>query len=245
MSDGRASPELLAELWRALLEEMLEELKASKKPPVDLMQVARKFLRDNGTTAPDEADHRKIPLDLPDHLAASLGQLQPDKEGLRVWDLKGMTLLSGSFRKPETDAEWVSALSDNAKVIPKYFANSHRTGFSRIAAAIEWYEDSLISDDQSMAFIAACIGLESIFGEEATGMTELSRRLVDRYSFMLGKDRDERSELARDFEEVLKVRGQLVHARTSRLKAKDRVQLDKVREMLLRSIQHEVRPFLA
>jgi len=72
-----------------------------------------------------------------------------------------------------------------------------------------------------MAFLAACIGLESIFGEKPSGMTELSRRLVDRDSFMLGKDRDERGKLARDFEEVLKVRGELVHARTSRLKAKD------------------------
>jgi hypothetical protein len=192
----------------------------------------------------DVINQREIALQLPDRLAASLGRLVPDEEGLQTWDSQGKILLGGSYRRPRTDAEWTGALSDNAKAISNFFANSHKTGFARIGAAIEWYEDSRLNDDQTLAFLAACIGLESLLGEETSGMTELSRRLVDRYSFMLGKDRDDRGKLAQEFEEVLKVRGELVHARASRLKPKDRVQLDKVREMLWRTINHEMRPLL-
>lgn len=192
----------------------------------------------------DVADRRETALQLPEHLARALGSLRPDTDALRVWDTNKGGGLFGSQRKPETDAEWAAAFQGNTVQVSNYFANCHRTGFSRVAAAIEWYEDSRLNDDQSLAFLAACIGLESIFGEEGSGMNELSRRLADRYSFMLGKDRDERVKLASEFDEVLKVRGQLVHARTSRLKAKDRLQLDRVRDMLWRSIQHEIRPFL-
>lgn len=59
-ADGRASPELLAELWRCLLEELLEKVKAPRAPSVELLQVARKFLRDNGSAVPDAAARKDL-----------------------------------------------------------------------------------------------------------------------------------------------------------------------------------------
>lgn len=193
----------------------------------------------------DVSDGSTKGITLPDQLAKALGALGPDQKSLQVMDLSAGTLLTRSFRSPKTDAEWVNAVTHSSRLVSRYFANRHLTGFARVAAAIEWYEDSLLNNDQSMAFLAACIGLESIFGEESTGMSEMSQRLGDRYSFMLGKDRDHRSRLASEFKEVLKLRGELVHARRSRLRPKDRAQLDKVRDMLWRSISHEMRPFLS
>lgn len=53
MSDGRASRATLEALWRLLLEDLVAKLQAPKKVAVDLLQVARKFLRDNACGAPD------------------------------------------------------------------------------------------------------------------------------------------------------------------------------------------------
>jgi len=191
----------------------------------------------------DEVSGEAKSLSLPDNLATVLGGLRPDVDGLNVWE-QGKTLLGGITRPPASNVEWIQAVEVSARQIPIFFSNRHRTGFPRIAAAIEWYEDSHLIGDQSLAFLSACIGLESIFGEDE-GLGELSKRLGDRYSFMLGSDRDDRARLGREFEEILAVRGKLVHARENRLKAKDLQHLDKVRGMLWQSIRHELRPFVA
>jgi hypothetical protein len=179
-------------------------------------------------------------LVLPDRLSAHLGGLKIKGNTLQVHDPSGGSLLN--FRDVVTDEERLSALEIRLGLLARFYSRAELPGFARLTAAIEWYEDSLTDDDQTMAFLAACIGLESIFGEEE-GLSELTGRLVDRYAFMLGKDRRERAELALDFQAILKLRGKLVHARSSRLRGPDRERLDVVRAMLWNSIQHELRPF--
>jgi hypothetical protein len=94
-----------------------------------------------------------------------------------------------------------------------------------------------------MAYIAACIGLESIFGEK--DMNEMSKRLEDRYAFLLGKDREHRKQLAKDYGEVLRIRGQLIHARAKKLGQRDFNALKAAREMLRKSILHELNAFMS
>lgn len=60
MSDGRASRATLEALWRLLLESMVAKLQAPKRPAVELLQVARKFLRDNTCSAPDEQARKDL-----------------------------------------------------------------------------------------------------------------------------------------------------------------------------------------
>ena len=58
--DGKASWAMLLELWHLLVKGILEDLKRPKRAPVELLQVARKLLRDNGTTAPDAAARKDL-----------------------------------------------------------------------------------------------------------------------------------------------------------------------------------------
>lgn len=60
MSDGRASRATLEALWWALLDNVLAKLKGPKRPAVELLQIARKLLKDNGCRAPDEAARRDL-----------------------------------------------------------------------------------------------------------------------------------------------------------------------------------------
>jgi hypothetical protein len=183
---------------------------------------------------------------LPEGLAIELGSLEADTEVLKVWEQgKGGGLLSGEMRLAQTDAEKLKAFLALPPRVHRFYSRPHLPGFDRVAAAIEWHQDSQQNDDQTLAFLAACIGLESVFGEEEKGMTELTSRLQDRYAFMLGKDREDRKRLAKDFADVLQVRGALVHARATRLRDKDLKQLHKVREMLWQSIHHELKPFIS
>jgi len=58
--EGKATWEQLQDLWRVLLVEMLARVKAPKASSVELLQVARKFLRDNGCSAPDAAARKDL-----------------------------------------------------------------------------------------------------------------------------------------------------------------------------------------
>ncbi len=60
MTDGRATLAELQHLWRLVLDGVIQRVQAPKAPAVELLQVARKLLRDNSTTAPDEAARRDL-----------------------------------------------------------------------------------------------------------------------------------------------------------------------------------------
>lgn len=201
--------------------------------------------RQADATLVDVDSTRAQALRLPSGLASLVGRLEINPEKQKVWESGSKSLLGGDWREAVENSERTAALQASLTVVQRFFSRSHMAGHARVAAAIEWYQDSLINDDQTMAFLAACIGLESIFGEEKGAINELSRRLIDRYAFMLGKDREDRDRLAQQFAEVLAVRGELVHARATRLGARDRKQLAVVQQMLWESIRHEVRPFIA
>jgi hypothetical protein len=199
----------------------------------------------------DEPAQRTLPIAISGQLSERLGSLSLNEDQLQVLDdsrdpSRPISLLFAQFRKAETPEEKLRALAPKLEFIKNFYSQAGAMGFGQICTAIEWYQDSHLADDESMAFISACIGLESILGEDeqAKGLSEISRRLGDRYAFMLGKDRSERSRLAQDFCQVTDLRGRLVHARTARLKIRDRHHLDVVRDMLWKTITHEMQPLL-
>ncbi len=206
------------------------------------MQVERWVSYRSKAALIDHANGQIHEIELPERLAEHLGCLQLVSDRLTVYSSSGGLL--GGYRAAETSAEKIEALDKNLRQPRKFFSGTHLPGFHRIAAAIEWHQDSVLDDDQTMAFLAACIGLESIFGDEES-ITELSKRLGDRYAFMLGQNRADRERLVKEFAEILVTRGALVHARARRLRGRDRQQLDRVRAMLKDSIRHELNPFFA
>ncbi|MEJ8838408.1 hypothetical protein [Ramlibacter sp. AN1133] len=191
----------------------------------------------------DVAADTSIPCELPGPLARALGTLEPASDALGIEE-PGGTLLTPKIRPAANDPEKVLAFTRRLEFASRFFGRGSVPGFGRIVAAIEWYQDSAFQEDETMAFIAACIGLESILGDEDRGMSELSNRLTDRYAFMLGRDRQDRRRLAEEFTGILRVRGELVHARTTRLRARQREQLFIAQRMLQDVIRHEMRPIL-
>ncbi|ANN66100.1 hypothetical protein BAU06_07190 [Bordetella bronchialis] len=112
---------------------------------------------------------------------------------------------------------------------------------------MEWYFDSITVDNQTLAYLAACIGLEALLGygaETPDRMEAMSVRLGDRYGFLMGQDRTDREKLAAEYRDVLAVRGHLVHARKPRLTQNELDNLRKAQEMLGNVIWKEVSTLL-
>ncbi len=125
----------------------------------------------------------------------------------------------------------------------RFFAHKTDLDFrERIATAMEWYIDSITSPDETLGYLSACIGLESLLGDK----NEIdSKRMQDRYGYLLGRSRERRQQLADDPRQVQQIRGNLVHARSSRLKARELESLKKVRGMLLECIRVELQNLIA
>jgi hypothetical protein len=81
-------------------------------------------------------------------------------------------------------------------------------------------------------------GFEDEAGLETLG--NMTRQLVDRYSFLMGTSRQERDRLSKDYKHILHLRGELVHAKQSRLGHAERGYLRKVQEILSQVIWREL-----
>lgn len=150
------------------------------------------------------------------------------------------SLLTHPSRSPQSDEEVSDAIEQCLQPVKRYFKARSNPDFESIAAAIEWFLDSQFAENDTFSYIAACIGLEAILGSSGH-VDGLSKRLTDRYAFMLGGSRQEREEAISQYTQVLNLRGKLVHAKAARLGRDDRPLLFVARNMLLRVIRHELR----
>ena len=126
-----------------------------------------------------------------------------------------------------------------AAEVNRFLSQADSPGFQRVTAAIEWLFDSETAADQTMGYLAACIGIESILGDDEKGELHTTR-LADRYAYMLGRDRTERGKLAKTFLQAFSVRGTLVHARQPRLSRDDQEHLHSIRAILKDLLGHEI-----
>lgn len=192
-------------------------------------------------TLTTEATGVEQSLALPHSLARCLGALLPNEERLLVFDQAGAqtVLASGKSRAPNNNEEKLQALGELLSDLGRYFRARGHSDYPSISAAIEWYQDSLFAENQTYAYLAACIGLEALLGSDGY-LDNMSKRLADRYAFLLGKGRTEREQMVDSYTEVLKVRGKLVHAKAATLDSEGRQLLRKAQDMLLKAIWHEL-----
>jgi hypothetical protein len=178
-------------------------------------------------------------VNLPDSLVRCFGSLALNEETLNVYDPDvGKTVLN-SFRTAETDEEKIEGLRSSIANLSRFFKLAAHPDFPRIAAAIEWYQDSIFADNQTFAFLAACIGLEALIGSEGQ-MDQMSMRLADRYAYLMGKGWSDRERLSNEFRQILNVRGKLVHARQARLSAEHQTAFRTAQSMLLEASRKEL-----
>lgn len=149
--------------------------------------------------------------------------------------------LSTLANKPVVSVDdFVDVMEVEAREFRKNFATLDLPVNSRIATAIEWYEDARAVSNQTMALLEVCIGLEALLGEDGN-MADMTNRLCDRFAFTLGRTPAERLELFSQYKNLLALRGKLVHAKIARLDAQGAVILGGSYGMLQRLISHELK----
>ena len=87
---------------------------------------------------------------------------------------------------------------------------------NRVKAAIKWCFDSYVVENQTLAFLQVCIGLEALLGDaEYSGA--LTETLADRCAYLIGDNIKGRKKIKKNFKELYEVRSKLVHGNASEL----------------------------
>ena len=192
------------------------------------------------TTLTTELTGTTDAIALPGSLSRYFGSLIPNDDKLVTYDSSiGISLLGGRPRPAATDDEKREALKTALHPASRYFGSKDHADFSSISAAIDWYQDSTLAENQTFAYVAACIGMEALLGSDSH-LDEMSKRLADRYAFLMGKGRVEREALSAEYTKILKLRGRLVHAKAARLEGDNRDLLRSAQRMLMNAIWHEL-----
>ena len=107
-----------------------------------------------------------------------------------------------------------------------------------IKSAIEWAFDSHANDNDTLAFIQACIGIEAVIGDDTKD--NITATLADRCAYLLGDSISARKKIREKFEKLYDIRSKIVHGRKACLDEEQRHFLDYAQIMLKRVIGKEI-----
>jgi hypothetical protein len=107
-----------------------------------------------------------------------------------------------------------------------------------IKTAIEWAFDSLTNDNDTLAFIQACIGIEAVIGDD--NKENITATLADRCAYLLGDSISARKTIRENFEQLYNIRSKVVHGRKAYLDNEQRYFLDYAQRMLKKVIWKEI-----
>lgn len=103
-----------------------------------------------------------------------------------------------------------------------------------------------MGENQTISFLQLCIGFEALLGDSGDSSSRMgergvTERLSDRYAYLVGHTQAERESLRKEFAEVYKQRGQIIHQREIHLRGrKDADARMKARQMLFKAIAAEL-----
>lgn len=141
--------------------------------------------------------------------------------------------LLGQDRPPTTPEEQRAAiarlLQDGLLLLD---ADDTDQSANPIRAALEWGFEAATNQNETFAFVQACIGIEALLGEELDTEAGLTRQLADRCAFLLGRTREDRSFIRKHFSELYRTRSKLVHGKAVRLSGADEHQLINAKGLL-------------
>lgn len=191
------------------------------------------FLQD---TKSGETMHASLPANLSD----ALGSITVDTKKL-LKTLPGETVLTSIEVAAVSNDDKVNAfraaVSKETKLLDLFATDPTTT---RIATALEWAFDCSITDDETLAFLQATIGLEALLGDE-TRKDSVTERLADRCAYLLGHTETERQRVRDNFKEVYDARSKIVHGRKSRLGQDDAKHLTTAKQLLSGAAWQEIR----
>lgn len=99
-----------------------------------------------------------------------------------------------------------------------------------IRTSIEWFFDAITTQNESIAFLQRCIGLEAVLGDNTKD--RITDKLSDRYAYLIGDTASARNELKNEFIKVYNKRSEIVHGRDARLASNSKYVIKK----MLRSV---------
>lgn len=196
--------------------------------------------------APDQDE--QFALSLPAELNRYLHRMEVHSEKLTYFDTSNAkTVLGGVSRPPQTPQEFASALADGFGRLPEFLAIPRDTPDAvRIKAALEWWIDGVVSENQTISFLQLCIGFEALLGESSDNANRsfergITERLADRYAYLRGHTQSEREKHRGAFSAMYKRRGQIVHQRETHLRRNDDLEACmNAKEMLFGAIADEL-----
>ncbi|MBM2835346.1 MAG: hypothetical protein HW406_2507, partial [Candidatus Brocadiaceae bacterium] len=155
-------------------------------------------------------------VNLPQTVSDYISKLRLNKDILKPTEDE---ILLGEFEdgKTLTPSEKAKILIERLRHAIKLLETSDDDENSEsIKTAIEWTFDSITNDNDTFAFIQACIGLEAILGDDGT-KEKLMKTLADRCAYLLGGKISNRRKVREDFEKLYDIRSKLVHGRKVKL----------------------------
>jgi hypothetical protein len=144
-----------------------------------------------------------------------------------------------SFRQLDTESRkgaWIRRCLDNI-TIP--FSSGEKG--APILLAGQWLYDSSAGQDELLNFIQAMVVLEILLGDKSTSdEIGLGQLLRNRCAYLIGQNHAEREMLLRRFDEIYRVRSQIVHRGKARLNSTERSMYAELKRIGLRVIEKEI-----
>ena len=158
---------------------------------------------------------------------------------MEISDMCSRLILSQNFNYDKEPDEITKEFESKLAYLDKIYESDKRP-IQRLRSASEWSFDSLCAERATMQILQLCIGLESIYGDDA-GNEGLTEKLSDRCAFSLAETHEEREKIKDEFKGLYKTRSKIVHGVSSQLTEEQLKQLNFGRTLLQRSISKEIK----
>ncbi|VWC79356.1 HEPN domain-containing protein [Burkholderia lata] len=167
-------------------------------------------------------------------------------EPITVLDLSGTTaqsLLNAPEREATTPDEFARAI--RMRMDPAIaFIHLDTADAAPVRAAMEWFIDADSNQNETVAFLQRCIGLEAVLGSTES-KRDVTERLADRYAYLVCTTASARDVERKRFVDMYKHRSEIVHGRAMKLSENHMRASRDARQMLLQVTWREMQNLLS
>jgi hypothetical protein len=122
----------------------------------------------------------------------------------------------------------------------KLLSSTDDEAAEHIWAAIDWFYEALLTENETFRFIQTAIGLEAILSDPGDPEDRITFRFADRCAFSLAQNRRDRGSVRERFKQFYQARSKLVHGVTAKLASEQRELLHFGSDALKRLIAKEI-----
>jgi len=163
------------------------------------------------------------------------------KEPITVTDLSGKsasTLLTAPEREAVTPEDFARAIRLRMGAVTSFLAINNEDA-APVRTAMEWFIDADASQNETIAFLQRCIGLEALLGSSES-RRDVTERLADRYAYLVCTTASARNAQRKRFIAMYRHRSEIIHGRSTKLSEEHRRASWDARDMLLQVVWREM-----